>query len=40
MYSQTVRDHASKPRNRREMTQADAKGEARYRRCGAGPVDP
>lgn len=34
MYSEIVKDHALKPRNRREMPQPDFVGEGRYSRCG------
>lgn len=34
MYSETIRDHAINPRNRREMESPDAVGHAIYRRCG------
>lgn len=34
MYSETVKDHALNPRNRREMTTADTVGEAKYPCCG------
>lgn len=34
MYSPTVRDHAVNPRNRREMEQSTASGQASYARCG------
>ena len=33
MYSEILRDHAVKPRNRREMEKPDAVGSAYYRRC-------
>lgn len=34
MYSETVRDHATNPRNRGTLDDADAVGHAFYRRCG------
>ena len=34
MYSETIRDHAVNPRNRREMEQPDAVGKASFARCG------
>lgn len=34
MYSSTVRDHASRPRNRREMDAPTTQGSATYKRCG------
>lgn len=34
MYSETIRDHAVNPRNRREMKQPDAVGQAIFSRCG------
>ncbi|HIB66432.1 MAG TPA: iron-sulfur cluster assembly scaffold protein [Phycisphaerales bacterium] len=34
MYSSTVRDHATNPRNRRELEAPTAKGSATYNRCG------
>lgn len=34
MYSETVKDHASNPRNRREMLNPDAVGESKFPRCG------
>ncbi len=34
MYSETVKDHALNPRNRREMKEPDATGEGKFPRCG------
>lgn len=34
MYSSTIRDHATNPRNRREMTAPTTQGSAFYTRCG------
>ena len=34
MYSETVRDHAMNPRNRREMKDPDAVGNGQFLRCG------
>jgi nitrogen fixation NifU-like protein len=34
VYSETIRDHARNPRNRSQMEQPDAVGQAQYRRCG------
>ncbi len=34
MYSETVKDHATNPRNKREMVAPDATGESKYPRCG------
>lgn len=34
MYSQTLRDHALSPRNRREIEHPCATGEAKFPRCG------
>ncbi len=34
MYSETIKDHAINPRNRREMANPDAVGEGKFPRCG------
>lgn len=34
MYSDTIKDHAMNPRNRRALEHPDAVGESKYRRCG------
>lgn len=34
MYSETVRDHAINPRNRRKMENPDSVGHSVYKRCG------
>lgn len=34
MYSDTVKDHAMNPRNRRQMENPDAVGEGKFPRCG------
>lgn len=34
MYSETIRDHALNPRNRKEMKEPDATGEGKFPRCG------